>query len=347
MWRPITDRGAVRKGARIMPRINILTEADLRAVVQLDADVVRCVEDAFLSLATKTVVMPPILHLEIADANAEVDVKTAYIPGLDSFAIKMSPGFFDNPKQGLPSLSGLMVVFSASTGLVQALLLDNGYLTDLRTAAAGAVAAKWLARKDAHRAGIVGAGLQARLQLKALTLVRPIESARLWARDTGKATGCAAELSAELNIPVSVSSDPGSLVAASDIVVTTTPATRPLIEAEHLRPGLHLTAMGSDANYKNEISPLALASADLYVCDRQSQCELLGELHHALEAGAVERGRRFPELGQIIAGRVPGRPDAEAVTICDLTGTGVQDTAIAALARGRADARGAGAAFES
>ena len=126
-----------------MPKINILTEADLREVVSLDADSVACVEDAFKALATKSVVMPPILSMEIADHHGEGDVKTAYLPGLDSFAIKMSPGFFDNPTIGLPSINGLMVVFSAKTGLVEALLLDNGYLTDLRTAAAGAVAAKW------------------------------------------------------------------------------------------------------------------------------------------------------------------------------------------------------------
>ena len=330
-----------------MPKINILTEAELRQVVSLNADAVACVEEAFLALATKPVAMPPILHLEIADARGEVDVKTAYVPGLDSFAIKMSPGFFDNPKLGLPSLNGLMVVFSAKTGLVEALLLDNGYLTDVRTAAAGAVAAKWLAREDANRAGIVGSGLQARLQLKALTLVRPIESASLWARDAEKAAACAAELSEDLAIAVSVSPDLDTLAAEVDVLVTTTPATAPLIEAAHLKPGLHVTAMGSDADYKNEITPAALAAADLYVCDRQSQCELLGELHHALAAGTVEPGRRFSELGQIIAGQSPGRPSPEAVTLCDLTGTGVQDTAIATLARGRAEASSAGTSFES
>ena len=330
-----------------MPKINILTEADLRAAVQLDADVVACVEQAFHALATKSVVMPPILHLEIAEANGEVDVKTAYVPGLDSFAMKMSPGFFDNPKLGLPSLNGLVVVFSAKTGLVEALLLDNGYLTDIRTAAAGAVAAKWLAREDARQAGILGAGVQARLQLKALTLVRPIESAGLWARDPAKAAACATELSDELAMPVTACADVEALAAESDILVTTTPATAPLIEAAHLKPGLHVTAMGSDAGYKNEISPQALAAADLYVCDRQSQCELLGELRHALDAGAVEPGRSYPELGQIIAGQAPGRPSAEAVTLCDLTGTGVQDTAIATLARGRCAAQGAGTLFES
>ena len=330
-----------------MPNIKILTEADLRELVTLDADAVACVEEAFRALATKPVVMPPILHLEIADANGEVDVKTAYVPGLESFAMKMSPGFFDNPKLGLPSLNGLMVVFSAKTGLVEALLLDNGYLTDVRTAAAGAVAAKWLARADARQAGIVGAGQQARLQLKALTLVRPIEAASLWARDSEKASACATELSAELGLPVTARPDLAQVAAESDILVTTTPATAPLIEAAHLKPGLHVTAMGSDADYKNEIAPAALAAADLYICDRQSQCELLGELHHALKAGILGTGRRYPELGQVIAGQAPGRQDAEAVTLCDLTGTGVQDTAIATLARGRAEASGAGASFHS
>ena len=330
-----------------MPKINILTEAELRQVVRLDADAVACVEDAFRSLATKPVVMPPILHLEIADAKGEVDVKTAYVPGLDSFAMKMSPGFFENPKLGLPSVNGLMVVFSAKTGLVEALLLDNGYLTDVRTAAAGAVAAKWLAREDARRAGIVGSGVQARLQLKALTLVRPIEAARIWARDAEKAAACAAELSEELAMSVTVSPDIETLAAESDILVTTTPATAPLIAAAHLKPGLHVTAMGSDADYKTEIAPAALAAADLYVCDRRSQCETLGELHHALKAGVLDPGQDYPELGQVIAGQAPGRPGPEAITLCDLTGTGVQDTAIATMARARAEAHGAGTIFES
>ncbi len=330
-----------------MPKISILTEAELRSLVPLDVAAVDCVEEAFLALATKPVVMPPILHLEIADANGEVDVKTAYVPGLDSFAMKISPGFFDNPKLGLPSLNGLMVVFSAKTGLVEALLLDNGYLTDVRTAAAGAVAAKWLAREDARRAGIVGSGQQARLQLKALSLVRPIETASLWARDTEKAAACAAELSAELDMEVTLSANLDQLTDQSDVVVTTTPATSPLIEAHHLKSGLHITAMGSDADYKNEIAPAALAAADAYVCDRQSQCERLGELHHALAAGVVALDQRYPELGQVIAGLAPGRPNPQAITLCDLTGTGVQDTAIATLARSRAQARGVGTEFQA
>lgn len=327
--------------------IKILSEAELRGCVALDHDSVRCVEDCFRALATEAVVMPPILHLEIAEHNGEVDVKTAYVPGFESFAMKMSPGFFDNPKIGLPSVNGLMVVFSARTGLVEAVLLDNGYLTDVRTAAAGAVAAKWLSREDAGRVGIVGAGVQARLQLEALALVREVREAQVWARSPEKAAGFAADMETRLGVPVAPAGSLEGLVRMSEIVVTTTPSKDPLIEADWLHPGLHVTAMGSDAGYKNELAPAVLAAADLYVPDRQSQCAALGELHHALAAGAVPADANFPELGQIVAGRAPGRTVAEQITVCDLTGTGVQDTAIATLARGRAEARGAGTTIQA
>lgn len=330
-----------------MPTIKILTEAELRDLVSLDSDLVTRIEAAFRALATKPVVMPPILHLEIADHNGEIDVKTAYVPGLESLAMKMSPGFFDNPKLGLPSLNGLMVVFSTKTGLVEALLLDNGYLTDVRTAAAGAVAAKWLSRAETARAGIVGTGLQARLQAEALTLVRPITSFLVWGRQSEKAATLAETLDEQLDVAAAPIDSLGDLVAASDIVVTTTPAKEPLIERDWLHPGLHVTAMGSDAAYKNEITPDALAAADLYVPDRQSQTAVLGELRAAIAAGTVSDNVEFAELGQVIAGTGPGRTRADQVTICDLTGTGVQDTAIAAFARARAEAEGAGTSFET
>jgi len=336
-----------KNGRTFMPSINIVTEPELRRCLVLDAEAVRCVEDCFLALATKAVAMPPILRLDIPEHNGEVDVKTAYLPGLDGFAIKISPGFFDNPKLGLPSVNGLMVLFSARTGLVEALFLDNGYLTDVRTAAAGAVAAKWLARADARRAAIIGAGVQARLQLKALTLVRDLEAATLWARDPDKAALAAAELGAELGLAVTASPSAEAAVAGADIVVTTTPSTTPLVEADWLAPGVHVTAMGSDAEHKNELAPAVLARADRLVCDRVSQCARLGELHHAIAAGALAADAAPPELGQVIAGQAAGRTSDEQVTVCDLTGTGVQDTAIATFARSRAAAAGLGAGFES
>lgn len=330
-----------------MTKMKILTEAELRRIVPLDLEAIACVEDAFHALATKAVAMPPILRLDMPEQRGEVDVKTAYVPGLDGFAIKISPGFFDNPKIGLPSTNGLMVLFSTTTGLVQAVLLDNGYLTDVRTAAAGAVAARHLSRPDASVAAIFGAGMQAKLQLEALSLVRPIREARIWARDPAKAEAAALELTAKLGFPVRAEADGRSAVDGADIVVTTTPSETPVLRGEWLQPGQHVTAMGSDAEHKNEIEPAVITGAGLYVADSLRQTRLLGELHHAIAAGLVTEGAVFPELGEIVAGRKPGRSAPEQITVADLTGTGIQDTAIATLAAARAAAAGAGTTFES
>lgn len=327
--------------------IAILTEAELRRLVPLDLEAVEAVERAFAALAGGGVVMPPILRLDIAEANGEVDVKTAYVPGIESFAIKVSPGFFDNPKLGLPSLNGLMTLFSARTGLLEAVLLDNGYLTDVRTAAAGAVAAKHLSRPDAASAAIVGAGVQAGLQLEALRLVRPIARATLWSRDAEKATKAAARLSERLEIPVEACASAPAALEATDIVVTTTPSPEPLVRADWLRPGQHLTAMGSDSEHKNEVDPALVRQADRYVADSLAQTRRLGELHHAIAAGLVAADADFAELGAVIAGTAAGRRSPEDITYCDLTGTGVQDTAIATLARARAQAAKAGTIFHS
>jgi ornithine cyclodeaminase len=325
-----------------MPNIRILTETELRRVIALDVAAIDCIEKAFRALATQDVRMPPILRLDIDNYNGEVDVKTAYVPGVDSFAIKISPGFFDNPKLGLPSVNGLMNLFSAKTGILEAVMLDNGYLTDIRTAAAGGVATRHLARKDARHAAIFGTGVQARLQLTALTLVRNITSATIWGRDIARAEQTARDLSRDLNIPVTATHDGKAACAQADIIVTTTPARSPVLQAGWVQPGTHVTAMGSDAEHKNEIDPALIGQAGLYVCDSTAQCRILGELHHAIDAGLIDANSSQTELGQVIAGSADGRTDATQITLCDLTGTGVQDTAIATLARQRCDASGTG-----
>ncbi|QDY70098.1 ectoine utilization protein EutC [Qingshengfaniella alkalisoli] len=330
-----------------MPEIRILTESELRDLVILDLAAINCVEGAFRSLASGNVVMPPVLSMAIPDHHGEVDVKTAYVPDLPSFAIKVSPGFFNNPQIGLPSTSGLMMLFSTSTGVLESLLLDNGYLTDVRTAAAGAVAARHLSREDAATACVIGAGVQARLQLKALTLVRPIKQAVIWARDPAKAEVMAEDMRADLGLDVVVAAKAETAVAAADIVVTTTPATDPVVLPEWLIPGQHITAMGSDQPGKNELAPGCFQRADLYVSDRLSQTRKMGELRSVIEAGLVSGVEVFPELGDIVAGAAEGRSSPEQITIADLTGTGVQDTAIAIFARARAEAASAGTEFKT
>jgi len=285
------------------------------------------IEKAFAALAGEGVVMPPILSMALEEANGEVDVKTAYLPGFDGFAIKVSPGFFDNPKLGLASLNGLMILFSAKTGLVEALFLDNGYLTDIRTAAAGAVAARHLAPRRVETAAALGTGVQARLQMRAAHLERPFRRLLVWGRDADKAESCASDLREALGVEAEVVADPAEAVARSQLVVTTTPAREPLITAGMLHPGLHITAMGSDQAGKNEVEAEALVAADLYVADRVTQCEVAGELAAARAKGLMTG--LLPELGEVVTGAATGRTSEAQVTICDLTGTGAQDTAIA------------------
>ncbi|WP_413792540.1 MULTISPECIES: cyclodeaminase [unclassified Pseudomonas] len=328
-----------------MSEVTLLSEADLRSCVALDLASVDAIEQAFVLLATAAVAMPPILRLDIPEHNGEVDVKTAYLPGLERFAIKVSPGFFDNPKLGLPSLNGMMMLLSARTGLLEALLLDNGYLTAVRTAAAGAVAARCLSREESRSVALIGAGEQAALQLQALRLVRPIDEVRVWARDAQKAKAFSQELARDTGLVVTPCASIDDALEGVDIAITCTPSREPLIQARHLHPGLHITAMGSDAEHKNEISPQALAAVDCYVADRLGQTRVLGELHHALAAGTVRDDLALTELGRVLAGQRLGRRDAAQVTLCDLTGTGAQDTAIANLAFERARAAGKGFAF--
>ena len=330
-----------------MPNIKILTETELRNTIPLDIKVIDCIENAFSELASGKVIMPPILSMPIKEYNGEIDVKTAYLPGTDSFALKASPGFFDNPKIGLPSTSGLMILFSCKTGVLEALLLDNGYLTDIRTAAAGAVAARHLSRLDSSNVCIIGAGTQAKLQLTALNLVRPIQYANIWARNFEKASLVAEELSIKLGFQIQASNNISESVKSADIVVTTTPSTEPILKADWLHPGLHITAMGADQHTKNELDPNCLKLADLYVADSISQTVKQGELRAALDAKIISSEENFPELGKIINKTEKGRSSPKDITIVDLTGTGAQDTAIATYALKKAVEQGAGEIFHN
>lgn len=310
----------------------IATETLLRQFIRIDSAIIDAIEDGFSAMSAGKVNMPPIMRLDIPEHNGEVDAKTAYVPGLDSFAIKVSPGFFNNHHLGLPSTSGLMILLSSKTGFVQAVLLDNGYLTDIRTGAAGAIAAKHLARKNIRTAGVIGTGAQARYQIRALKHVRPFERLLAYGRDENRAQQYADEMHTELGVDVTVSPDIEGVVRKSDIVITTTQAHEGFIRAEWLHPGLHITAMGSDAENKQEIRPEALKRADLIVCDRETQSFRLGELHHALMTGIIMKDDDIIELGEITGGSRKGRTSDDQITICDLTGTGMQDTIIARMA---------------
>lgn len=308
----------------------------------MNAKALVAVEDAFTRLAHGDAIVPAPMGIEVPERGGEIHVKTAYVRGLDGFAVKIASGFSTNAALGLPNASGMMILCSAETGHPQALLLDNGYLTDLRTGIAGAIAAKYLARDNIAAVGVVGTGIQARFQLQALRLVRQLRRVLVYGRTPEAVRKYAAEMSAELGVRVTPAQSISELVRDSEVVITTTPSRAPLVMAEDLHEGLHITAVGSDGPGKQELDPRVLARADRLACDLKSQCFRLGELQHGLKAGTITAESEIIELGELTGGSKRGRKHDGEITVCDLTGVGVQDTAIAALAYREACERGLG-----
>ena len=307
----------------------VLNSSEIKNCVQLNGQLIPIIEDAFKSLALGKTTMPPILRLDIEKYHGESDVKAAYIDGLDSYAIKVASGFFNNPNLGLPSSNGLMILLDSKTGVLKSVLLDKGYLTDVRTAIAGAIAAKHLSNPESSNVGIIGAGIQAKMQLEALLLVRNIKTAYIWSRDSKKTNTFVQNIKDKINIKINACESPEETVNLSEILITCTPSKSPIIKSEWLKKGLHITAMGSDAEMKNELDPKIIKDCDYYIPDSQSQTSILGELNHAIKAGLISAEKKYNELGSVIINSNLGRRNINDVTVADLTGTGVQDTAIA------------------
>ena len=310
--------------------IPIVEEAALREAIT-PAIAVEVIRGAFRADGEGRTHVPPVINLDIPSARGEFHIKTAHIDGVAHIAVKVASGFYDNPARGLPSGSGLIALFDAATGFPSALLLDNGYLTDIRTGAAGAVAADVLARPTIEVAGVIGSGLQARHQVRCLRVVRSFSRIVAWSPTRERLEEYCREMRAE-GYDARAASSAEEVGAAADVLIAATPARAPLIRAGWLREGMHVTALGSDSPGKQELDPECLDRADLVVVDRFAQCAAFGELRHAIAAALLTRNDVHAELGQIVAGRKAGRTGDREITIVDLTGVGFQDTAIASAA---------------
>jgi len=312
--------------------VHVIHETSLRRAVT-PGIAVEIIREAFRADGEGRTCVPPVINLDIPAHRGEFHVKTAYIEGVPHVAVKIASGFHDNVARGLPSGSGLMVVFDAATGLPVAMLLDNGFLTDIRTGAAGAVAADLLARKRIDIVGVIGSGIQARHQVRCLRVVREFREIVAWSPSRERLDRYCEELGGE-GYHVRVA-DVERVCAVADVLITATPSRHPLVRAEWLRPGTHITAVGSDSPGKQELDAACLRRADLVVVDRLSQCAACGELSHALASASIARDS-VVELGAIVAGKAAGRTSDDQITIADLTGVGFQDTAIASAVTGGA-----------
>lgn len=318
-----------------------LNESEIRTAVTLE-EAIESMERAFAAFAKKQVTLPGVIHLDIPAQQGEVHVKGAHIHNDEEFAIKVATGFYTNRSRNLSPGNGMMMVFSATTGYPLALLYDHAYLTDLRTAAAGAVAAKYMAPREVHQAAVFGAGIQGRLQLQALERVRKITKVIIYDHHASNVDRYIQDMRTKTDAELRPASTIQDAMKGSSIVVTCTPSRRPFITGEMIQPGTHITAMGSDGPEKQELDTSVLVRADRIVADSLTQCARFGEIHHAVEAGLLKEEDVDGELGQVVCGDVVGRASKEEITVCDLTGVGVQDAAIAALVYRRAKERNLG-----
>lgn len=290
-------------------------------------ELINVIAEGFVLYSKNKVVVPPVGHLSFQNPPADVHIKYGYIQDDDYYVVKIASGHYENPQIGLPSSNGLMLVFSQKTGELSSILLDEGYLTDIRTAAAGAVAAQYLSPENISMIGIVGTGIQARLQLRLLKEVTDCRSVIVWGRNRENLNIYKTEMEQD-GFNIRTSTDISDITKNCQLIVTTTPSTTPLLFAGQIEQGTHITAVGADAKGKTELDSRMFEKADIIVADSITQCIEYGDVSQAVEHNYISKDE-IVELGEVIANAGLRRKNNAQITIADLTGVAVQDIQIA------------------
>jgi ornithine cyclodeaminase len=271
------------------------------------------IENGFLAYSKNKVNMPPVCHMQFLEPPGDLHVKCASTAEEDYYVVKIASCFPENPKLNLPSIQGMMLLFNQKTGLPEVLFLDGGYMTHLRTAVAGAICAKHLAPKNPHAIGIIGAGQQARFQLKFLSYVTPCREVWVWARNKSECEKYQQD-EALKDFDIHIAS------SAKEVA--------PILFAQDIMEGTHMTAVGSDRPGKQELDVGILKLANRIIVDSRKQCFSYGETSSAINSGMISKDL-VNEIGEIIGGTKPGRINESEITVADLTGLGIQDLEIA------------------
>lgn len=301
-----------------------LTRPEIEALIDLP-EAAEAIEEAYRAASDGRINLPPVGHITFPH-QADCHIKYGHMGGDPNFVIKIATGFPQNSARGLPSGNGLVLVLSAETGAVQAMLHDEMVLTDIRTGLGGAIASRALARPDSETALVIGTGSQARRQIEAHAALLPHLSFCIWGRDAAKMEALVAEMAP--TVPLHPVSDLEAATRAADIVITATGSTSPILRSDWIEPGTHITAVGADAPGKQELETALVASADLLVVDLVNQCLDHGEVSHAANSNLL-RADDLREIGSILSGIEHGRTNNAQITIADLTGTAAQDIAMA------------------
>ncbi len=305
--------------------MQIITHSEIKKALKTQP-LMKAMRHAFIAYSSGQITCPPIGHLPFPESNGDLHIKYGHIQGDDVCVVKLSSGFYDNPTLGLPSSNGLMLILSARTGELLALLQDEGYLTDVRTAIAGALVSKTLAPvNSSYCVGIIGTGIQAKLQLQYLNEILPISKISVWGRNPEKSRAYSDEMK-QLGLSVNYVDDLQSICSQSNILITTTPSQTPLIEAEWIKHGTHITAVGADAPGKQELDARLFNKASFTLFDSKEQCLHHGESSHAAKVFTQENSA---EIGKLLANPDTYKRFANDITIADLTGVAAQDICIA------------------
>ncbi len=302
----------------------LIYESEILETVK-EIDLLEAMKEGFIQYSNGNAIVPPVGELIFEEPPGETHIKYGYIKGKESYTIKIASGFPANSEIGISSSQGMMLLFSQLTGAVMAVLLDNGRLTDLRTAAAGALVAKYFAPQKITSVGILGTGIQARLHLEFHVRQTNCKIVWLWGRSNGKAQLMKEEYP-ELDIHLAES--PSEVARNANLIVTTTASKEPLLDEVDVQPGTHITAVGSDTPKKRELSGRLLKKADVLISDSIPQSEARGEIFQSVRDGSISR-ENVVELGSALQDVNLLRTNDQQITIADLTGVAVQDIMIA------------------
>ncbi len=300
--------------------MKVYSKADIQPYIQ-NPELMQSIEDGLVQGALGKSLEAPWSGLSFPATDGEVHVKSAALLDGNFYVVKVASGFFKNPKKGLPSSNGVILLFSQNTGELLAIFLDEGLLTDVRTALAGAITAKYLAPHPIHRIGIIGTGTQAKEQLRYLSWVTPCKEVSVWGRNPNKTQKFLEDPALQM-FSMETAPNLQKLTETCDLIVSTTPSREALIMGDWLQPRTHITAIGADGVGKQELHPSVFEKADVIIVDHKQQCHALGDLQHAQECD-VDRAQ---ELGEWIHNRSPR--ESHWISVADLTGIGLQDLQI-------------------
>lgn len=305
--------------------VTIIQEENILSIVK-NIDVISAMKQGFIKYSNGLAVIPPVGELLFDQPKGDVHIKYGYIKGDALYCIKIASGFYENTKLGISSSQGLMLLFNQKTGEPMAVLLDGGQLTNIRTAAAGALAAKYFSPKSITGIGIIGTGIQGRLQLQFLRKYSSCKTIWIWDKNIAASKKYKKELESDYNIHIATNAK--EVAQHCNLIVTSTPSETPLLQWEDIKPGTHITAVGSDTADKQELSAKILEMADIVIADSIEQSKSRGEIFQARKSKTFQTDK-IVELGKAIQEKDLQRKNEEQISIVDLTGVAVQDIMIA------------------